>query len=372
MRLSTNAWRKFAVAVSAAWLALDVSARGLATELIKYADDEGQVRLVEGEGVAEGLARILAVRPHEHERLRRDVAGLLREGVLVVDGALVRFAPKTRTRGSSADRMARLREKRRKAAETSASPPSQEASPTPSLPASLPPSHPPSLSASLSASHPPSPPQRASKQAGSDLDLETQELNKEKQASKPRTREGATDAQPVTTTPSPSPSQPASLAKTSPASHVTTSPPLEERARIIAVLTECEELVGHIHDLNAFARVLQGQAGFREPDDAPLDEVTHYACLQLTTEVSQGKHARPGVRGGVVRAIFRRLLDADQLARARGDDVEQERGRSELAEVTTEQVRRQLTVDDPVRRTEMRPLSSFATSPLPVRKAGAS
>ena len=100
------------------------------------------------------------------------------------------------------------------------------------------------------------------------------------------------------------------------------SDPMAMRRRIVAVLDECEELRGHIEDFDAFARMLQGQAGFRETDDAPLDEVTHYACLQLTTEVSQGKHKRPGVRGGIVRAIFRRLLNADEIARARGDDDE--------------------------------------------------
>lgn len=384
MRWEVETWRKLYVSRSAEWLMLDLSARGLGTELLKYCDDDGRIPLRKGEAPAVAIALLLCARPHEHVRVTSDVTALLDVRYLELGDGWIRirnFAEAQHRRTGSAERMARMRQRRREdSAEIS-----QESTGADR--------HSLRHSASLELRHRVADPdpdpdiknlrreqararehahtrewtnyddQPKASSAAADLDDQRRSV-KPKESFEGYSGARVSDAvhTPSTGTVSPSDErdsdahsrvdepEDASEAilggcsdrehaeKTSAvASHVAkvNSPPLSYsasqrapdpmamRRRIVAVLGECDELRGHIEDFDAFARVLQGQAGFfREDGDAPLDEVTHYACLQLTTEVSQGKHKRPGTRAGIVRAIFRRLLNADELARARGDDDE--------------------------------------------------
>jgi hypothetical protein len=83
-------WRKLFVKLDAKWLGLSVSARGLADELIKYADADG--RLFEVASPAEAGTEIairLCARPKEYKRIGEDVADLLRDTYLVIAGGVL-------------------------------------------------------------------------------------------------------------------------------------------------------------------------------------------------------------------------------------------------------------------------------------------
>jgi hypothetical protein len=72
MKWEQETWRKLYVRVDAKWLSLPVSARGLGSELLKYADDNGELHLgSDPPGVA--VAFLLSARPKEHRRIAEDL-----------------------------------------------------------------------------------------------------------------------------------------------------------------------------------------------------------------------------------------------------------------------------------------------------------
>ena len=72
MKWEQETWRKLYVRVDAKWLSLPVSARGLGSELLKYADDNGDLHLgSDPPGVA--VAFLLSARPKEHRRIADDL-----------------------------------------------------------------------------------------------------------------------------------------------------------------------------------------------------------------------------------------------------------------------------------------------------------
>lgn len=129
MKWEIETWRKLYTRVDAAWLLLDLSARGLADELLKYADDAGYIELGLGQDatattIADAFVRVLGAKSHERTRLRKDIAQLLapapRAPFLVQKGSGVRIRnfPDAQDRNgtkraSSAERMRRLRERER-------------------------------------------------------------------------------------------------------------------------------------------------------------------------------------------------------------------------------------------------------------------
>lgn len=85
MKWHLESWRKLYRTCPPSWLRLSVSARGLGSELLKYAEDDGSIDIGDdAPGVA--VAYMLGARPREHKRIAEDVAELLRDGYLVVHG----------------------------------------------------------------------------------------------------------------------------------------------------------------------------------------------------------------------------------------------------------------------------------------------
>ena len=82
--------------VDTKWLALPVSARGLADELQKYADETGRVALrlgerVDADAIGSEIARLLCAHRGELARIRRDTQDLLDQNEIAVDGSLLRL-----------------------------------------------------------------------------------------------------------------------------------------------------------------------------------------------------------------------------------------------------------------------------------------
>jgi hypothetical protein len=90
MKWEREAWRKLYVRTSAEWRAMPLSARGLGDELLKYADDDGVIVLLnEGEHPGDAISRTVGAHPSEFERVRADCDALLaggRDAYLVVRG----------------------------------------------------------------------------------------------------------------------------------------------------------------------------------------------------------------------------------------------------------------------------------------------
>jgi hypothetical protein len=84
-------WRKLYTKLDAQWLGLTVSARGLADELIKYADETGRLFKVDSVAAAgEEIARRLSAKKREYKRIAEDTRDLLDDTYLVLeDGWLV-------------------------------------------------------------------------------------------------------------------------------------------------------------------------------------------------------------------------------------------------------------------------------------------
>ena len=79
-------WRKLYTKRDAKWLSLPLSARGLADELIKYADDNGRLFELEPDiPVGRQVAITCSAKPGEYKRVADDTARLLTDGYLVVD-----------------------------------------------------------------------------------------------------------------------------------------------------------------------------------------------------------------------------------------------------------------------------------------------
>lgn len=108
-------WVKLYTRCDPAWQRLPVSARGLGSELLKYADAVGVVALVEeGEPAGAAVARLVAARAGELERVVDDVAWLLRDGFLIQDGerlVIRNFELAQERRSPAAIRQARHRQR---------------------------------------------------------------------------------------------------------------------------------------------------------------------------------------------------------------------------------------------------------------------
>lgn len=110
MRWEIETWRKIYTGKPASWLALPVSARGLGRELLTYCDDKGRIPL-SGESPGPAIARLLGAHRQEQKRLDTDVAELLKDGYLVLDGdaIVIRNYPQAQERSGSAERQRRYR-----------------------------------------------------------------------------------------------------------------------------------------------------------------------------------------------------------------------------------------------------------------------
>lgn len=110
MRWHVESWRKIYRTCPPSWLRLSVSARGLGSELLKYAEDDGSIDVGhDPPGLA--VAYMLGARPREHKRIAEDVAELLRDGYLVHDGQqlLIRNFVEAQDRTPGAKRTAEWR-----------------------------------------------------------------------------------------------------------------------------------------------------------------------------------------------------------------------------------------------------------------------
>jgi hypothetical protein len=79
-------WRKIYTRMESDWLALPWVARGLASDLIKYAKADGTLLDFGSEHPGEALARMLCSHRHEVKLVRAGVETLLRDGYLVAIG----------------------------------------------------------------------------------------------------------------------------------------------------------------------------------------------------------------------------------------------------------------------------------------------
>lgn len=126
-------WRKLYVRPSSAFLALPLSVRGLADELLRYVEDDGRL-YVGTERPAQTLARVMGAHPRERRWLEASLEALLADGFCAVaDGYLVvrNFVTAQKAVGPSAERMRTHREKASGGAGSAAAKASPDAPPTP-------------------------------------------------------------------------------------------------------------------------------------------------------------------------------------------------------------------------------------------------
>lgn len=71
--------RKIYVRVDGKWLRHPLSTRSLASDLIKYVDDDGCLYLAHGESPQEAVFRITQAQKHERKRVFEDVENLIRD-----------------------------------------------------------------------------------------------------------------------------------------------------------------------------------------------------------------------------------------------------------------------------------------------------
>ena len=113
MRWESEKWRKLYRRVDASWLRLPLLARGLGSELLKYAEDDGRIAVMEDEETGEAVCRLMGAHKTERKAVADLAAKLIADGYLVREaGALViRNFVKAQSRSSSAERQARFRER---------------------------------------------------------------------------------------------------------------------------------------------------------------------------------------------------------------------------------------------------------------------
>lgn len=111
MRWESEKWRKLYRRVDPTWLRLRVIARGVGSELLKYASDDGRVGVLAEEDTGEAVCRIMSAHRSEQKIIREIVADLLKDGYLVrePDAILIRNFEKAQARSSNAERQARYR-----------------------------------------------------------------------------------------------------------------------------------------------------------------------------------------------------------------------------------------------------------------------
>lgn len=113
MRWESEKWRKLYRRVDATWLKLPVLARGLGSELLKYADDDGRVALQEDEETGEGLCRVMGAHKTERKLVSELAQKLLADGYIVREAGavLIRNFVRAQARSSNAERQARYRQR---------------------------------------------------------------------------------------------------------------------------------------------------------------------------------------------------------------------------------------------------------------------
>lgn len=118
MKWEAEKWRKLYRRVDATWLKLPVLARGLGSELLKYAEDDGRIAARADEDTAEAVCCLLGARRPEWKAIAACVDALLKDGFIVreTDAILIRNFVKAQSRSSSAERQARYRESHRRGA----------------------------------------------------------------------------------------------------------------------------------------------------------------------------------------------------------------------------------------------------------------
>lgn len=116
MKWHLESWRKIYRTCPPSWLRLSVSARGLGSELLKYAEDDGSID-VGNDPPGLAVAYMLGARPREHKRIAEDVAELLRDGYLVHQGQqlLIRNFVEAQDRTPGAKRTAEWRARKSEA-----------------------------------------------------------------------------------------------------------------------------------------------------------------------------------------------------------------------------------------------------------------
>lgn len=115
MKWESEKWRKLYRRVDAAWARLPVLARGLGSELLKYAEDDGRIPVRPDEETGEAICCLMGARRAEWKAIESCVQSLLNDGYIVrEEGAiLIRNFVKAQARSTGAERQARLRERRR-------------------------------------------------------------------------------------------------------------------------------------------------------------------------------------------------------------------------------------------------------------------
>jgi hypothetical protein len=114
MKWENEPWRKLYTRLQGPWLRLPLSARGLARELLAYADDRGLVVVLDGteEHPGDAFSSMMGARPNEFARVRTDVDALVSDKYLVRKGNEIyirNFVEAQTKRSAAATRMARKR-----------------------------------------------------------------------------------------------------------------------------------------------------------------------------------------------------------------------------------------------------------------------
>lgn len=115
MRWESEKWRKLYRRTGGSWLRLPLLARGLGSELLKYAEDDGRIPVMADESTGDAICRLTSAHKSEWKAVANLAQKLLDDGYLVrePDAILIRnFVPAQR-RSSNAERQARYRERHR-------------------------------------------------------------------------------------------------------------------------------------------------------------------------------------------------------------------------------------------------------------------
>lgn len=122
MRWESEKWRKLYRRVDAAWARLPVLARGLGSELLKYADDDGRIPVRADEETGEAVCCLMGARRAEWKAIEACVQALLDDGYIIREGEaiLIRNFAKAQARSSNAERQARYRQRHQEDGDDSA------------------------------------------------------------------------------------------------------------------------------------------------------------------------------------------------------------------------------------------------------------
>lgn len=115
MRWEAERWRKLYRRVDAAWARLPVLARGLGSELLKYAEDDGRIPVREDEETDEAVCCLMGARRAEWKAIGECVKALLADGYIVREptAILIRNFMAAQARSTGAERQARYRKRKR-------------------------------------------------------------------------------------------------------------------------------------------------------------------------------------------------------------------------------------------------------------------